>query len=174
MRLWQNAVVERREQSMRRKDREVTDPVRINEILATAKVLHLGLVDNGRPYVVPLHYGFEWEGDQLVLWCHGARQGRKIDVIGQGGPAFVELECDVQDISGGDVPCDYGSAYASIMGDATVTLIEDPAEKARGLKALMRTQTGRDFEFPEARVKAVAVLRIDVPQISAKSRPKMG
>ena len=159
---------------MRRKDREVTDPVRIDEILATAKVLHLGLVDGSRPYVVPLHYGYEWEGDSLVLWCHGARRGRKVDVISAGSSAFVEIECDVQDISGGDVACDYGSAYASIMGDASVRLVEDPDEKVHGLKVFMRTQTGRDFSFPEERVRAVAVLRIDVPSISAKSRPKMG
>ena len=160
---------------MRRKDREVTDHNRLDEILATAKVLHLGLVDEGRPYVVPLHYGYEWEDDgKLVLWCHGARAGRKIDVIKTGGPAFVELECDVEDISGGEVACDYGSAYASVMGDAHVHLVEDVAEKVHGLEVLMRTQTGRSFTIPEARAKAVAVLRIEMENISAKSRPKMG
>lgn len=159
---------------MRRKDREVTDRTRIEGILATAKVLHLGLVDEGRPYVVPLHYGYEWEGDTLVLWCHGARVGRKVELIRAGSPAFVELECDVEDIPGGDVACDYGSAYASIMADATARMVEDPSEKVRGLSALMRTQTGRTFDFPEARVRTVGVIRLDVESLSAKSRPKMG
>lgn len=159
---------------MRRKDREVTDPTRIEEILSTAKVLHLGMVDEGRPYVVPLHYGFEHAGDGVTFWCHGARQGRKIDVLSANPQVFVELECDVEDVSGGDVACGYGSLYASIMGDGTARLVEDPAEKVHGLKVLMRTQTGRDFEIPEARAEAVAVIRIDVPAITAKSRPKMG
>ena len=159
---------------MRRKDREIVDHDRIDEILATAKVLHLGLVDEGRPYVVPLHYGYEWVEDALVLWCHGARTGRKMEAIKSGGPAFVELECDVEGISGGDVACNYGSAYASVMGDASVRLVEDVTEKTHGLKVLMRTQTGRDFDIPAERTKAVAVLRIDVPHVTAKSRPKMG
>lgn len=159
---------------MRRKDREVTDRARIEGILAAAKVLHLGLVDGGRPYVVPLHYGYEWEGGTLVLWCHGARVGRKVDVARANPTCFVELECDVEDIPGGDVACDYGSAYASIMGDGTVRLVEDLGEKVHGLKVLMRTQTGRDFEIPEVRAQAVGVMRIEVPALTAKARPKLG
>lgn len=159
---------------MRRKDREITDIDRINEILATAKVVHLGLVDEGRPYVVPLHYGFEWVDDKLVVWCHGAKVGRKVDVIRANPAAFVEMECDVEDISGGDVPCDYGSAYASVMGEGTVRLAADDAEKDHGLRVLMRTQTGRDFEIPQRMLAGVEVIRVDVQSLSAKSRPKMG
>jgi nitroimidazol reductase NimA-like FMN-containing flavoprotein (pyridoxamine 5'-phosphate oxidase superfamily) len=158
---------------MRRKDREVTDPQRIEEILATGKVVHLGLVDEGRPYVVPLHYGYEWGADgALVLWCHGARQGRKVDVIRANPGAVVQIDCDVEDISGGDVACDYGSAYACVMGDARAQVVDDPALKAHGLRVLMRTQTGRDFEIPAARLAAVGVIRIEVPQISCKARQK--
>ena len=158
---------------MRRTDREVTDSARIQEILDTAKVLHLGLVDQGHPYVVPLHYGVERVGDSLTFWCHGAREGRKIDVMRANPSVFVELECDVELVSGEDVACNYGSCYASIMGEGTAHVVEDPAEKAHGLRVLMRTQTGRDFDVPEARVKSVAVIRIDVPTITAKSRAKM-
>lgn len=42
---------------MRRTDREVAGETEIKAILDRAKVLHLGMVDGGRPYVVPLHYG---------------------------------------------------------------------------------------------------------------------
>ncbi len=156
---------------MRRKDREITDRARINEILDTAKVVHLGLVDEGRPYVVPLHYGYEWVDDKLVVWCHGAREGRKINVISANAVAFVEMECDVQDISGGDVPCDYGSSYASVMGEGEAHLVTDPDKKAHGLQVLMRKQTGRDFQIPERMLPAVAVIKIDITELSAKARP---
>ena len=42
--------------TMRRKDREITDPARIGQILAGARYLHLGMHDGPFPYVVPLHY----------------------------------------------------------------------------------------------------------------------
>ena len=46
---------------MRRKDREVTDTGEILKTVDKAKILHLGLFDGAYPYVVPLHYGYEWK-----------------------------------------------------------------------------------------------------------------
>lgn len=43
---------------MRRKDREITDFGKIEKIISLAGYMHLGLFDEGYPYVVPLHYGY--------------------------------------------------------------------------------------------------------------------
>jgi len=48
---------------MRRADKQITDPDELHRILDEALVLHLGMVDDGRPYVVPLN--FAREGDEL-------------------------------------------------------------------------------------------------------------
>ncbi len=66
---------------MRRSDREITDEKKIAEILDTAKILHLGMVDGGRPYVLPLHYGYEFADGALVFYMHGAKEGRKLEVL---------------------------------------------------------------------------------------------
>ncbi len=164
---------------MRRRDREVRDPHIINDIIGRARIVHLGLVDGVRPYVVPLHYGFELsETDSphadarcLTLWCHSAREGRKIDVIRANPTAFVQIDCDETLSSGGERACSYGASYASIMGDAQARVIEEPKEKVRGLTLLMRAQTGRDFTITEAMAASVAVIRIDVPHLSCKLCP---
>ena len=52
---------------MRRRDREVTDLNEIIHILDSGKVLHLGLVDQGKPYIVPMNYGYVMENDKLVF-----------------------------------------------------------------------------------------------------------
>ena len=46
---------------MRRRDREVTELNEIIHILDSGKVLHLGLVDQGKPYIVPMNYGYVME-----------------------------------------------------------------------------------------------------------------
>ena len=157
---------------MRRSNRQITDESEIRDIVERARVVHLGMMDGTRPYVVPLHYGCEWHEDGLTLWCHGAREGRKIDVLRANPCVFVEIDCDMEIVSGGDVACRYGSYYASVMGDGTATIVEDPQEKVHGLRCLMRTQTGRDFDISPQMAAAVSVLRIDVPQVSAKARKK--
>ena len=54
---------------MRRKDREITDIHKIEKILSSAKYLHLGVLDDEYPYVVPLHYGYQINGGKLTFLC---------------------------------------------------------------------------------------------------------
>ena len=85
---------------MRRRDREVTELNEIIHILDSGKVLHLGLVDQGKPYIVPVNYGYVMENDKLVFYVHGALEGRKLDIIRNNSDCCVQIECDVQPFSG--------------------------------------------------------------------------
>ena len=156
---------------MRRKDRQITDLKAIRAILDKAKVLHLAMIDGDRPYVVPLNYGYTLENGALTLYLHSAREGRKLDVLWQNDRVAFVLETNVSQVSGGDIPCKYGEAYASVMGEGRAVLLADSAEKMAALSILMKTQTGRDFAFTPAMTDAVAVLRLDVDSFTAKARP---
>ncbi len=158
---------------MRRADREVTDGGKIREILEKAKIVHIGMVDDGRPYVVPMHYGYQYENGVLTLYMHGAKEGRKCDVLAKNPQVFIEIETDVEDASGGDIPCNYGAFYASIMGDGKAAILTDTAEKVEALQILMRTQTKREFVITEQMSRNVQVFRVIVPHLTAKCRPKM-
>ena len=156
---------------MRRKDRQITDETAIRAILDKAQVLHLAMIDGDRPYVVPLHYGYSLIDGRLTLYLHSAKEGRKLDVLQKNGRVAFVLETDVASISGGEIPCKYGAAYASVMGEGKAVFLTDPAKKAAGLQILMKIQTGREFTITEAMTESVAVLRVDVETYSAKSRP---
>lgn len=158
---------------MRRADRAVTDYQQIRSIIEQAKVVHIGMIDNDRPYVVPMQYGFVFSGSTLTLYVHCAKEGRKLDILKNNPRVFIELETNVAIVSGGDIPCKYGSEYASVMGDGTAVIVEDVAEKIVGLQLMMKTQSGRDFEITEQMATSVTVLRIDVPYVTAKSRAKV-
>lgn len=155
---------------MTRREREITDMNKILEILDKSKVLHLGLVDGDEAYVVPMNYGYTYENDKLTLYLHGARRGRKIDLMRANPKVFFEMECDLNPFEG-DVACKYGLSYSSIMGRGLAEIVEDPEEKMKALTFLMKTQTGKDFEFNEKLVSVVAVIRIDVSEFTAKHRP---
>ena len=66
---------------MRRKDRKVTDEDAIRFILMNQEVLHLGLSDSDRIYVVPVNYAFTYEDGHLALYFHGAKEGLKYDIL---------------------------------------------------------------------------------------------
>lgn len=155
---------------LRRKDRAITDIRQINEVLQAAKIVHLGMIDHNRPYVVPLNYGYEWQEEQLILYIHGAMSGRKIEVLKQNPHVFVEIDHYLGAIDGKEIPCKYSSAYASIMADGVAKLLTEPTEKIHGLNVLMRTQTNRDFAMTEKMVKMVQVIQINLFNLSAKQR----
>lgn len=153
-----------------RRELEVTDRNEIVEILDKCKIVHIAMVDDGMPYLVPMNYGYTFEGDALTLYMHGALKGRKIDVLRANPNVFFEMNCDVQPFSG-KVACQYGTMYSSIMGSGKAEILEDVEAKKEGLSLFMKSQTGEDFAFTDKMVSAVNVIKITVDEFTAKRRP---
>ena len=161
---------------MRRWEREITDQAEIDRIINEADYLHLGLVDDGMPYVVPLNYGVTKDkvDDHYILYLHGAHEGRKLDIIRKNPKCCFTIEANVAPFKG-RMACQYGMTYECIMGFGEITIVENVQEKIDSLKVLMKTQTGSDdFEFDERMVSIVTVMRIDVRELTAKKRPLPG
>ena len=157
-------------QGMTKRERQVTDPEQIRHLLDTARVLHLGLAVNNEPYVVPLNYGYIMENGKLVLYLHSAQRGKKLDMLRANPNVFFEMDCDRVPFES-KLPCQYGMVYSSIMGRGVATIVEDVEEKKRAMTILMKTQSGKDFEFNDRLVSMVAVVRVDVSEYTAKHRP---
>ena len=157
-------------QGMTKRERQVTDPQQILEILDKGQVLHMGLSVNDEPYVVPMNYGYRMEDGKLTLYLHSAVKGKKLDMIRANPKVFFAIDCDRMPFQG-DKPCQYGLVYSSVMGRGTAVIVEDVEEKKRAMTALMKTQTGKEFAFEDRLVSIVSVIRIDVAEYTAKHRP---
>ena len=157
---------------MRRKDREITAMDSILEIIDKAKILHLGLFDEGYPYIVPLHFGYEFADGKLFFYLHSAKEGHKLDLMKKNPNVCIELECDVEPISGGEIPCRYGCSYGSVIGKGKAQILSDDSERIKGLELLMKNQTGRNFKIDATMAESVEVVKIFISELSAKSRAK--
>ena len=156
--------------ALTRRELEITDPDAIRAILDKSRIVHLGLVDDGMPYVVPMNYGYTMTDGKITLYLHGATKGDKLDVIRKNPVCCFEMECGVQPFEG-DVACKYGTAYECLMGRGRAVIVEDVQEKMDALSVFMKTQTGKDFAFNEKLVSVVSVIRIDTDSYTAKKRP---
>ena len=157
-------------QGMTKRERQITDEKQIMDIMDAGKVLHLGLAVDNDPYVVPMNYGYTREEGKLVIYLHSAVQGKKLDMIRSNPKVFFEIDCDRTPFEG-EVPCQYGLSYSSVMGKGVARIVEDVEEKKKAMSILMKTQTGKDFTFEDRLVSIVAVIRIDVAEYTAKHRP---
>ncbi len=153
---------------MRRRDREVTDPAKIREIITNCTCCRLGLCDGGRAYIVPLNFGFAEEKGRYTFYFHSAAEGRKIRLIRESGWAAFEMD-------GGHEIVEHPNSsrctarYQCVMGGGQVTLLEDREEKKAGLSAIMLHDTGTDrWEFEDAVVDKTAVFRLEAEELTCK------
>ena len=59
---------------MRRSDREITDLPEILSIINGCKVIHLAMIDDGEPYLLPLNFGYACENGAFSFFCRSARE----------------------------------------------------------------------------------------------------
>ena len=158
-------------QPMRSAKKEIDDREELHRILDEAMVMRLGMIDGERPYVVPLN--FAREGDDL--WFHAAKAGHKLDCLRAAPAVCVEVDNFIRLRTGPRACDDWSSAYESVIGFGRAEVVEDPAEKRRGLRTLMRKYSGReDWEFPDASVRGTAVVRIRLESLTGKRSPAAG
>lgn len=66
---------------MRRSDREITDFQELITVMRGCDVCRLALHDEPYPYILPLNFGLEVDGETVRLYFHGANTGMKYDLI---------------------------------------------------------------------------------------------
>ena len=154
---------------MRRLDRQITDLNEISDILNKAKIMHMAMVENGFPYVLPLNFGYEFENGVLALYFHSANEGRKINIL-RGNPlVFCEIDMEGGLLGQGSNACIYGYAFSSVMGPGKVSFLESHEEKIHALDIIMKHQTGKDgFEY-KGDLANVAVCKVALESFSAKT-----
>lgn len=153
---------------MRRKDRQVTDEARITEIITSCHCCRLGFCDEGKVYIVPLNFGYAERDGRRVFYFHGAREGRKIDLIRKNGYAGFEMDANFA-LNESEVACGHSAQFQSVIGGGAVSIVEDAGEKLEGLRELMRQSTGRaDWEFSPSSDDSVFVFKLEVDEIACK------
>ncbi len=148
---------------MRRQDREITSPDAVRSIVQRARVFHLAMVDEGRPYVLPLSYGY----DGTSIYLHCASEGRKLDILRRFPQVCFTISVD-EELIRGDRPCDWSFRYRNVVGEGTVHFVEGEDEKRRGLDAVMRQYGGEGGDYPSEVLARTTILRIDIASLSGK------
>ena len=164
---------------MRRKDREVIGDENIAKIIEQCTTCHVAMMDDaGVPYVIPLSFGYSLKGGVLELYFHCAHVGKKLDCIRKNpNVAFsmcVENRIEIHE----DNYCKSGRFYASVVGQGKAEIVEDVAEKCRGLSLLMERQAAgapqsaalHKFEFTPAQAATVTVFKITSTNFTGKAK----
>ena len=152
---------------MRRRDREIAEQKRIDEIIERCEVLRLGLNAEDGPYIVPLNFGYA-QGAPAKFYFHGAKEGRKAEMIGSGCKAGFELDTGHR-LGQAELGCKHTYFYQSVIGTGFVEPVTDLEEKKRALCRIMaHYRKDRAFSFTNEQAQSVAVFCLTVEVCSGK------
>ena len=150
--------------SMRRKDRAVTDRAEQSAILAKGKVLHMALINAGKPYIVPMNYG--WDGE--CVYMHTANAGLKLDILDADNQVALNVltHQEVSSVEEAHKACDLTAYYESITVFGRAEQVVDPAERLLAFTAILRQYSAE--HLPLRDMSNVVLLRVKAEQITAK------
>ena len=153
---------------MRRKEREVLNPSAIENIIKASKIMHVGMNDNGKVYVLPFNYGYSYEDGKYTFYIHSAKEGRKIEVLKNNPDVGFEIDIEHK-LQTADTACGHSQFYQSIVGNGHIQIVDDMEEKKAYLQKIMYQQTGRaDWDLPDEGVSPVYILKLEVSELTAK------
>ena len=66
---------------MRKSDREIKNSTQINAIIGQMDAIQIGFFDGDEVYIVPLSFGYVEENGRYTFYMHGAKAGRKADLV---------------------------------------------------------------------------------------------
>jgi nitroimidazol reductase NimA-like FMN-containing flavoprotein (pyridoxamine 5'-phosphate oxidase superfamily) len=148
---------------MRRKDKEITDPVEIETIIQEAQICRLAMVDGSNPYMVPLSFGAEGAS----LYFHSGRKGKKLDILRANPNVCFEMDLPGKVLED-EKPCKWTVQYRSVIGFGNAEFLEKPDEKRDAFRIIMAHYSERVFEFSDEMLQSIVIIKVEIAEISAK------
>jgi nitroimidazol reductase NimA-like FMN-containing flavoprotein (pyridoxamine 5'-phosphate oxidase superfamily) len=153
---------------MMRKEKEITEKSRIEDILRRALVCRIAMSFSDEPYVAPVCFGYE--GDKIYI--HSAREGKKIDILRKNNRVCFEASVDVE-LTEGKLACDFSMKFRSVIGFGKARFIEDPSEKAAALDVIMRHYGRMETEsYNEKILGKTQLIVIEIDSMTGKESKK--
>ena len=148
---------------MRRKEKEITKKEEIEKILKQSHVCRLAMVDEDKPYLVPMNFGYS-DG---CLFFHCAKQGRKIDLIKKNPNICFEVD-ELIRLKKANLACDWGIDFKSVIGSGKAQFLEDSKEKKNALNIIMSQYSDRSFEYPDEMLEKTLVIKVVIDEMTGK------
>lgn len=152
---------------MHKKEREITDRIKLLEIIKRGKYATIGLCHGDNPYVVTLNYGYD--DTQNCLYFHSALRGLKLEFLRKNPNVCATV---IQDLGYVDGQCDHKYRSAVLWGK--MELVGNLEEKKHGLNVLLDhlesdpDRMKKKLLSKEDVFEKVAILRLDISQICGK------
>ena len=143
-------------------------------ILAAGMVAHVGFIDGGLPYVIPLSYHYDPQ-QPGALYLHGSVRSRALRLLAAGVPVCVTVTL-ADGLVYSRKAMNHSMNYRSVALFGTAAAVDDEDEKfALFDQMVQRYFPGRRLEQdyqppPSADLGATALVQVNIEEWNAKVR----
>lgn len=144
------------------------------EILVQGLVAHVGFVDQGLPYVIPMSYHYD-AAEPLGLYLHGSLQSRALRLLATGVPACAEVTL-LEGLVYSKAAMFHSLNYRSVLAFGKGAEITDSDHKQTIFTAMIARYfagraPGTDYvAAPEPHLDITLLVRLQIEALSAKGR----
>ena len=147
----------------------------IEAILKGCTTCRISMISDGRPYILPMVFGYDYEGDELTLYFHSGLRGKKNDALRANPQICFEMDIEGELIGKGDYGNFYSRAFSCLIGEGRVEYAQTMEERRRGIDRIMLHQTGRSgFDYQPAYLAVAEVFRVHADSFTATRKDPPG
>jgi len=152
---------------LRREEKRITDNKLIDSILQEAEYCMISLSDNGRPYILPMNFGYRDNN----LYLHSYPGGKKIEILKVNNRISFGVTIKTS-ILRSEKPCNWGMKYMSVLGYGLANFLDDQKHKIHALNVIMEKYSEgkgfENFEYDEGTIDGTAVIMVDIKSLTGK------
>ena len=148
---------------MRRKDKEITDKVEIENIIKKADICQVALSDNNVPYVFPVCFGYE----NNLLFFHSAPEGKKIEIIKKNPSVCFQIHTDTE-LLAAEKGCNWSIRFRSVTGFGKAEFIDGIEAKIRAIQIILKHYSKESYEISPKSLEKTALIQIKIESMTGK------
>jgi nitroimidazol reductase NimA-like FMN-containing flavoprotein (pyridoxamine 5'-phosphate oxidase superfamily) len=148
------------------KVRTLTNVKEIEEIIRKCQICHVAMVDQeGKPYIVPMNFGFN-EG---VIYLHSSRIGKKIGILKSNPEVCIEFSTDyLLRYQNEEVACSWSMKYRSVLAYGKVKFVEEEQQKTEHLDLIMKNYSPKEFKYNPPSIREVSCWKVNVERFEGR------
>jgi len=140
--------------------RVITEQKEFAEIIRRCQYCHLAMTDaEGKPYVIPMNFGFK----DNVIYLHGRQHGKKIDILKLHPDVCINFSTDhLLRYQDEQVACSWSMKFRSVLCYGKAEFLDEPEEKIAAMQVVMAHYSGGEFKFNPPSIREVCVWKVNV------------
>ena len=139
---------------------------RLEKIIKKCDVCQVAMVNEGKPYLVAMNFGYK----DKKIYLHSDKKGLKIDILKKNNNVCIMFYSDTEIFArDAHIGCSWRMRYKSVLAHGKLKFIENFDKKKEALNIMMKTYTDREINYSKPAIDNVEMMEVEIEEWSGRS-----